>query len=476
MLPLSESRALRLSTLTAMYFAQGVPWGFMSIGYGVLLADLGLGAGEIGAAMGLAYLPWSFKILWGPMLDAVPQLRIGRRRPFIVFAELMMGLSLLGLLFVDPTQNMAAVTAILFVNNTFAALQDVAVDALAIDIVPEAERDRATSFMWASKSLGVAVGGGGGLLVAKAYGWNTLFVGMAVLLWLIMLFPLLLRERQPQPTDEGLSPKLLKLLIFLLPFTAVGAAMYGMGLLEERLGDHWSAALVSVAQPFVAVTGALAAWPLVDRPGFAAMRRSFSTPTPWWAVLSAIMMPAGYAMVGPAMVKLIRVDLALSEERIAFLSAAVDPAAGVIGALFGGFLADRIGVNKAIGGCMGLIAVVLASWAATSENWDLFNWLVVWTALFGLFVNAYSAATFGLYMAVSNPKVGATHFAIYMAATNLTYAWTAPLGGIIADRWGFPVLFGCASVLQFIAIVLLLPINPASAKAHFALIADDNQG
>jgi PAT family beta-lactamase induction signal transducer AmpG len=466
---LADHAGLRLGTLSALYFAQGVPWGFISIGYGVLLADLGLGAAEIGAAMGLAYLPWSFKILWGPLLDAVPKLRVGRRRPFIVFAELMMGLSLLGLLVVDPRTDLGMVAAILFVNNTFAAMQDVAVDALAIDILPDEEKGRANSLMWAGKSLGVVAGGSGGLIVAKNMGWNALFVMMAVLLWLIMLLPLLLRERPVEDDDQPVDASLLKLGIFLFPFAAVGAAMYGMGMLEERLAEaeHWGASFVSVAQPFVAVFGALLAWPVVDRRGFAELADSFRTPTPWWALLAAVVTPIGYAMVGPATTKLTRVDLGLSEESLSILALA-DSFAGIVGALVGGLVAHRLGLRPGMATTMVGIGAVLALWAGTEAHWGVWLWLLAFTALLGMAINAYQAANLGLFMQVSNPRVGATHFAIYMAATNLTYSFTAPLGGIIADRMGFVALFGIGAVLQVLAVVLLLPIDAERAKAHFA--------
>ena len=473
MATLTDHTGLRLGTLSALYYAQGVPWGFISVGYGVLLADLGLDAKDIGAAMGLAYLPWSFKILWGPLLDAVPALRIGRRRPFIILAEAMMGLSLLGLLVVDPVTDLRLVAGILFLHNTFAALQDVAVDALAVDILPDEEKGRANAMMWAGKSLGVVTGGGGGLMVAKHFGWNTLFIGMAILMWLIMLLPLLLRERPLETQDQPLHAGLWKLGVFLLPFALVGGTLYGLEWVEAQLHATQppAAAMVPVVKPFAAVAGALFAWPWVDRRGFSELADSFRHPTPWWALLAAILTPAGYALVGPAMTKLIRVDLARSEDRIAFLHGAVDPAAGVLGSLLGGFLADRLGIRKTIGGAMGAIGCTLLLWAATSSAWDSWLWLVAFMVLLPLSINAYSAANLGLYMSVSNPKVGATHFAIYMAATNLTYAFTAPLGGWVADRLGFPMLFGIAAAVQILAVVLLLPIRPDAAKEHFRSIA-----
>jgi len=467
MATLSDHRGLRWLTLAALYFAQGVPWGFISVGYAVLLADLGLDATAIGAAMGLAYLPWSFKILWGPLLDAVPELRIGRRRPFIVFAELMMGLTLLALMAVDPVTQLPLVSLLLFAHNTFAALQDVAVDALAVDILPDEEKGTANALMWAGKSLGVVFGGGGGTLVAKYTDWSTLFVAMAVILWLIMLLPLLLRERPATETDRPVDRGLLRLSVFLGPFVLVGLVMYGLSALEGQLGDHWAAPLVSVVQPFAAVGGALLGWPLVDRKGFDAMKESFSFPTPWWALLAGVCMPAGYALVGPAMSKLVRADLGLSEERIALLSGVVDPAAGVVGALLGGMVADRLGVKRSIGLIMGGVAAFLVLWGGTEAQWDWFVWLMVWTGLFQGLVNAYNAASLGMYMTVSNPRIGATHFAVYMAATNLTYAWTAPLGGWIADRLGFPALFAIAGGVQLVSVALLWPIDLDAARARF---------
>ena len=110
----------------------------------------------------MAYLPWSFKIFAGPLLDGIGQTRWGRRRPFILAAEVVMGLSLLALYFVDPVEQLSLISGLLFLHNSAAALQDVAVDALAVDILPEDERGRANSIMWAAKSLGVALGGGGG--------------------------------------------------------------------------------------------------------------------------------------------------------------------------------------------------------------------------------------------------------------------------------------------------------------------------
>ena len=49
---------MRFATFGALYFAQGVPWGFIAVGFVVFLTDLGLDNTAMGSALGLAYLPW----------------------------------------------------------------------------------------------------------------------------------------------------------------------------------------------------------------------------------------------------------------------------------------------------------------------------------------------------------------------------------------------------------------------------------
>jgi PAT family beta-lactamase induction signal transducer AmpG len=464
---LTDDRRLRLAAFTALYFAQGVPWGFISTGYVVLLADLGLDNATVGAAIGLAYLPWSFKILWGPLLDAVPPLRIGRRRPFVIAAELLMGLTLLALWGVDPRTQLPLVSALLFLHNTAASLQDVAVDALAVDLLEEDERGRANSSMWAGKSLGVVLGGGGGTVFAKHFGWGALFAAMAATMWLIACVPLVVRERPARDDDQPVDRRLLRLSWFLLPFGVVAGVMYGLSVLEERLADHPLGPLVPVVQPFAAVLGALAAWPLVDRAGFARLRSTFSFATPWWAVAAAVLTPAGYALVGTPLSRMVRADLHFSEEQIATLSGVIDPASGVVGALVGGWLADRYGPRAALAGTMAALAVCLGGFAATESLWPSFLFVAAFTAVANAIFNAYSAATFGVFMALADPRIGATHFAIYMAATNLTYAWTSPLGGVLADRAGYPALFVVGALGLLAALPLVRPLDPAAVVGRY---------
>jgi PAT family beta-lactamase induction signal transducer AmpG len=449
---LADSWLLRWGVFAALYLAQGVPWGFLTVSYTVLLADLGLDAGAIGAAVGLAYVPWSFKIVFGPLLDAVPPWPGGRRRPFLVAAQVGMALTLLALVAFDPRTSLGIIGGLLFLHNTFAALQDVATDAMAVDALPDAERGRANAFMWAGKSLGVMAGGGGGLLVAKAFGWEALLLAQVGLLALILLLPLLLLEHPPRPDEGPVRPSdLARLLPFLLPLGAVVALVLGLGALADRWGDPAATAL-AILQPFVACALAIGGWALVDREGPPALWRGFGRSGAWGGLLVGVLTPIGYALVSAASTKLLRSDLGLSEESLATLNGAIDPVSGVVGALAGGVLADRWGVRRGVLVAMVGIATGLGTFALAPSLWSSFAFLAAWTFFLGFWINAYSASTLGLFMGLADPRVGATMFAVFMATTNLTYAWTAPAGGALADRFGYVALFATAAAVQVLAV------------------------
>ena len=69
-LTLSESRSCRLSTFCALYVAQGIPWGFMLISLPAYLAsEFQLDDTEIGNLKAIILIPWSFKLIWAPIMD-----------------------------------------------------------------------------------------------------------------------------------------------------------------------------------------------------------------------------------------------------------------------------------------------------------------------------------------------------------------------------------------------------------------------
>ena len=94
---LTTNRWLRITTLCVLYFAQGFPWGFMITGLLSFLASRGLTMIESGQLTAMAYLPWTFKLFWGPLIDSFTYRAMGRRRPWILVAQFGMAASLIAM-------------------------------------------------------------------------------------------------------------------------------------------------------------------------------------------------------------------------------------------------------------------------------------------------------------------------------------------------------------------------------------------
>ena len=84
---------------------------------------------------------------------------MGRRRPWIIFAEIMMAVTLIALSFKgDILNDLNYLAWMFFLHNCFASLQDVCTDALAVDILNPDERGQINGYMWGSKIVGTGIG------------------------------------------------------------------------------------------------------------------------------------------------------------------------------------------------------------------------------------------------------------------------------------------------------------------------------
>ena len=171
----------RLIALCGLYFTQGLPYGFMFITLAAVLADAGRTPGEIGSLRGAATLPWAFKWIAGPIIDRFGLPALGRRRPWILLAQSGMILSLLALAVgPDPLTHDRWLMWALIAMSACSALQDVSVDALAVDLLREEERGRVNGFMYGSSYMGNAVGGAGMGTVVAVMGVRSGFLVIAV--------------------------------------------------------------------------------------------------------------------------------------------------------------------------------------------------------------------------------------------------------------------------------------------------------
>ena len=159
----AEGGRVRLVLGTLLYLAQGFPQGVVFYAIPTWLAANGQSAVVVGAAASAATLPWMLKFVMGALMDRYTWLPMGRRRPWLIGAQSLIALAFLAYALISPlpTETTLVIGFTLLISS-LTAVQDVALDALVIDLTPEDEMGRMNSFMFAGKLLGIA----GGMAIA----------------------------------------------------------------------------------------------------------------------------------------------------------------------------------------------------------------------------------------------------------------------------------------------------------------------
>lgn len=122
--------------LVILYMLQGVPVG-LAFGSIPFLLKAKLSYSQVGV-FSLAAYPYSLKLLWSPIVDALYSPKIGRRKSWIIPIQTISGLTLIYLgSFIDsilenPQDHLSTITGCFFMLVFFCATQDIAVDGWAL--------------------------------------------------------------------------------------------------------------------------------------------------------------------------------------------------------------------------------------------------------------------------------------------------------------------------------------------------------
>ena len=104
----------------------------------------------------------------------------------------------------NPLDNLGLLTATGFMVSFFGAFQDVAVDGMAIDVLPLDQQARANGVMWGSKTMGTSASVALGSWLINAYGLSSAVLVFSLLIGLLMLLPLSF-PRAPRGTPASLD-------------------------------------------------------------------------------------------------------------------------------------------------------------------------------------------------------------------------------------------------------------------------------
>lgn len=160
-------------------FAQGLPPAlFLGTLYAWLSeAEVDLETMGVFSLVGLAY---AFQFLWSPLLDKVdiPGLRrLGKRKQWIAPMQLIVGIALVVMSFLDPKNALAWFSLLAAIGAFASATQDIAINAWRIDVADEvATLDILSTLTQMGFRLASLVGGAIGLIMADRYGWPFVYV------------------------------------------------------------------------------------------------------------------------------------------------------------------------------------------------------------------------------------------------------------------------------------------------------------
>ena len=164
---LSVYRDMRMLKILLLGFISGFPWLLIGSMLSLWLKEEGLSRSSIGL-FGLAFSVYAVNALWAPAVDGVRLpffSALGRRRSWIILMQIFIAAAAFGLFLLPSAAGALHLAAILiFMIAAASATQDVAIDALRIELIGKDEPEKvgpgaamATSGWWLGFGGGKAV-------------------------------------------------------------------------------------------------------------------------------------------------------------------------------------------------------------------------------------------------------------------------------------------------------------------------------
>ncbi len=419
-LVLSQSRPLRYGTFFYLYVMQGIPSGFALTAMTNYLTSEGLDARAIGTFGALVGLPWGIKFIWGPLVDRFQGSPMGRRRPWVLGAQCLAFVASMGILFInDPVADINLLAWAFALHGLFASVQDISVDAMAISVVPFAERGRANAFMKIGMATGQAIGAAGLAFLLRSSGFHTAALAQSAILFAFTLVTFFIRER---PNDT------------LWPVS--------------RLTDK--------EQPASPVFSADERPHLTFGPLMRALVRSLFVPSNLLLFMAVAAVFLGERLFQKVYYFSLIRNLGWSATSVSVLSGTYGTLVAVALALFGGWLADRIGAYRVLIGIALTMGLLHLGFSFVAPLWASRE-----VATAGLVVQKtlepfFSIAALPVLMGLCRRNVEGAQFAVYMALSNQADIAGIYLSGQLQPLLSAPTIgMGCGVAMLGAATVMI---------------------
>jgi PAT family beta-lactamase induction signal transducer AmpG len=404
-------------TLALLGFASGLPFYLTSRTLQAWMRVEGVDLATIGM-FSLVALPYSLKVIWAPLMDRYVPPFLGRRRGWLLVTQVLLVVVIAAMSVQDPRRSVQLLAINAIAIAFFSASQDIVADAYRTDILAEREIGAGAAIFVLGYRVALLATGALAFMLADRMSWPMVYLSLSLLMVIGIATVFWARE----PALRGAPPQTLADAV-VLPleefFTRAGAGralLVLVFIVLYKLPDTYAA---TIATPFL-------------------------------------------------------IDLTFTQTDIGAIQGGVGIAATIVGAIAGGSLVARIGINRSLWVFAVLQAVSNLAYYGLAIVGKQYPYLVATIIVENFCTGLVAAGFIGFLMSLCSVRFSATQYALLSSLLGWSRDTLVAPAGYIAQSTGWATYF-LLTVLLAIPGMLLLPVF-APWNREGSLIAADRTG
>jgi PAT family beta-lactamase induction signal transducer AmpG len=410
--------------------------------------------------------------------------RLGRRRSWLVLAQALVILGLIGMSFCDPQKHLQWLIAIAVVVAFASATQDIAVDAYRLEIAGDQRQAALAASYMAGYRVAALLATAGALFFAEGFGstgfaylhraWAGTYLLFGVMMVPALITTLLMRE-PPVPLRTQLSAarygfvhqiaSVVVLIILLVSVPAMFTQLYNTDFASVLSGDISPLDLLLQDRAFLRAL----LYTLLTTLCLSAIGRRGLAPvlTPVndfilryrWQALLLLGLIATYRMsdtVMGVMANVFYIDQGFTKDQIASVSKLFGLVMTLLGAGAGGLLIVRFGIMPIlfIGGAASAATNIL--FLMLADMGPDIRMLVVTISLDNLSSGLATSAFVAYLSSLTNLKFSATQYALLSSIMLLLPRLIGGYSGVMVEKFGYHTFFLITALLGVPTLVLIV--------------------
>ena len=398
-------KSWRVAVMLPLGFASGLPLPLTSGTLQAWLAVAGVDIRTIGI-FSLVGLPYTLKFLWSPLMDRFVPPWLGRRRGWMVMAQLALIAGIMAMALAGPEEgahtDLVALGLLALVVAFLSASHDIVFDAYRADLLQPAERAFGAGVSVTGYRLAMLTAGAIALILSGYLGWRQTYFLMAALM-LIGLAATLFGPEPPVPPS--------------IPRTLTDA----------------------VVSP---------------------LREFFSRPSAVALILLIIFYKLGDAFAGTLTTAFLIKGVGFSTAEVGVVNKGMGMAATIVGALVGGAWTTKLGLFRALWLFGALQAVSNLGFMALARIGHDYPTMVGAIAFENVTGGMGTAVFVAFVMSLCDHRYTATQFALLSAVAALGRVFVGPPAGIVVMAIGWERFFFLTFLTALPGLVLLWRLRP----------------